>query len=289
MRTQKGLWNRVCIIFVISCFIGISTPFIAISNAQETVTYGKYEYTMYISGISGAFVGETTITEQAADENLTTWFGDYNVQTIVSKSDFHLEHDLGYIGLADDAAYYDSNSILRRSEVTYSIRLDGYQRMTYTATYEYGTPYINENSATLYDREYYMRYYDDGIFQESIYCRDMTTLGDDENITVPAGTYDCHCLITQSFEDGEYDGESYVWVDEEGILVKQTQYDDRDHLIGSIVLISRPSAGFALSSSTTTLAAFTVIGAIAVVGICYFVKRKPKPTHPRYSDIPIPI
>lgn len=241
---------------------------------------------MYISGISGAFVGKTTLTETAVNESLTTFFGTYDIETKTSQSDFRLEHNLGYIGLEDIASYYDSNSILRKSETTYRIRLDGYQSVTYTTSYEYSTPSIIENSATVYDRTYTQRYYEDGALEETTFCRDITTMGDDENVTVPAGTFECGCLMTYYYEGGVLMGHSDVWIDADGTLIKQEQYDESDDLTGSLVLLSQPNT--ALFSAMTIPLAGLMIGVVALVGVVFYRRRRKTTSSQGYYNIPIP-
>ncbi len=277
------------IVFTILCLIGASLGTASLVTAQTT-THGEYEFTTYISGISGAFVGTTTLSETAVNESLTTYFNTYDIETKTSQSDFRLEHNLGYIGLEDIVSYYDSNSILRKSETTYLIRLDGYQSVTYSTSYEYSTPSIIENSDTVYDRMYTQRYYEDGYLEEITDCRDITTLGATENITVPGGTFECACFTTDYHEDGIFTGYTDIWVDEDGTLIQQEQYDEDFDLVASIVLLSQPNTGLAdLALSSITTGAIVVTG-VAVVGIViYFRRRKPKPKYSSYGDIPIPL
>lgn len=272
------------------CLLGVGFSTFTSVTAQDTTTYGTYEFTMYISGINGAFVGTTTMSETTTNENISTYFGDYHIVSISSQSDCHLNHDFGYIGLEDDATYYDSSSIRRKSEVTFLIRLDGYQRVTYTATSEYSSPHIIENSDTVFDRTYVQRNYEDGVFQESVTCRDTTYLGDNETVTVEAGMFDCVCLITYFYEDAIFTGYSEVFVDDDGNIIEQNQYDESDDLVGSLELLSLPPEPITIMFSSMTIPLIGLItGVVALIGFALWrSRRKHNPPSP-YGEIPIPM
>jgi hypothetical protein len=283
---------------VILVLSGFFVLFIPQADAQEPEDVGTYEYSMYIPDISGPFVGECTRHITETEENITTSYGSYIIDTISSQSDLRLEHeDRGYYIIEDSASYHDSNSFLRYSEQTFVLRVSGYVETSYTASYEYGSYMVIVNNETDYAEMYLQRYYENGMLQEETYCADWTKLHDHVNITIDLGTFECYVFKTTFYEGTSDPGYGYAWVDTEGRVIKQEQYDEYDELLASIVLVAHPDIqlnpgfpGLNLSVvDTIMIISFAAVG-VGVLMVILIIARRPRTPKPsKYGEVPIPI
>lgn len=239
--------------------LSISLVYVTPVSAQTGVFQGRYDISMDLEGIS--LQGEFDIYQYNSTDFLETYFGNYSPYYVTHRSDYRLESSSsGYIDVSNQYTYSNAAGKIFISETTYALRLDGYQQVTYWAWYEYGNFVTITNNVSLYEETYTERYYEDGIFQESVEYHEYTFLEMEnesmyiEEVTVDAGVYDCFVLDYYLFEgidtnitdpedyDNYYQGGSLTWVDtEEGHLVQQWQYDENDEIIGEITLIEAPS------------------------------------------------
>ncbi|MHA1449093.1 MAG: hypothetical protein ACTSP4_06695, partial [Candidatus Hodarchaeales archaeon] len=140
-------------------------------NAQSTEIIGYYEVTMYIDG---AFTGRTTISRHSISESITTYFGTYSGVTRTSRSDTKLSHSSnGYVKIINWNTYTDQQHNIIKSESTWTVRISGYQQVTFTSVYEYGNYTVLQNTDTLYEETYTRRYYDNGVLDKIVECRDV--------------------------------------------------------------------------------------------------------------------
>jgi hypothetical protein len=259
---QNNLIMGISILLVIS--IGLSIIGVTPVKAQIGEFIGIYDYTLNLEGME--LSGEMEMYQYQLNETIETYYGTYNPTTVIHRPDFRLEtSSSNYIDILDQNSYSNVEGDLVLSETTYSIHLAGYQQVTYTATYEYGDYDTVTNNATLLEETYTERYYEDGVFVESVIYHDYTYLVMDDSeamtdsVTVDAGVFDCFILDLYSFEGLDtdiddlddwdfYQGGSLVWVDlEDGHLVQQWQFDEYNDIVAEISLKSledpRPSGG----------------------------------------------
>lgn len=223
---------------------------------------GTYEYTYSISGV-GTLTGSRDWYRRDSNESITTYYGTYSPLHIIERSDFRLEGSKGYIRVTDEVSISDRNHNLRKSESQWSLHLSGYQQASWTATYEYGNYVVLQNTETVYQESYTQRYYEDQILQETTQCLDTTSFETIENITIERGRFECAVFKVVMRENGAYAGYGKAWIDvEDGVLIRQRQYDSNDALVVEIVVTSLPSEQ---SWGTVIVLAVVAVGGLAVV------------------------
>ena len=228
-------------------------------SAQIGLFQGRYEMWMELVDIS--FYCEFDRYTYYMNETMVTHFGSYMPYRVSHRPDYRLQSTSeGYIDISDQYTYSDEDGNVIRSETTYIIRLDGYLEDTFTSMYEYGDYITIIDNATLFEETYTERYYEDGVFQESIEYHEYTFLETWENgsvimdeITVDAGTYECIVFDNYLFEgldtditdpddyENYYAGGYLAWIDTQwGQLVEQWQFDENDDIVAEILLIESP-------------------------------------------------
>ena len=171
----------------------------------------------------------------------------------------------------DDKANYDHNYNLRKTESRWKIRLTGYYTEDYRVKYEYGNYVTLQDTPTVFEQTYTIRYYKNGAHRDTMSCRDYVTYEAQETITVDAGSYKCDRFKSDFYEDGPYAGYSKAWINvEDGTLIKQQQYDASSNLIMTIILISETKPIHAWEI------ALWVLGAIGIVILAYAVYNRRK-------------
>ncbi|MHA1448981.1 MAG: hypothetical protein ACTSP4_06120, partial [Candidatus Hodarchaeales archaeon] len=131
---------------------------------------------------------------------------------------------------------------------------------------EYGNYTVLQNTDTLYEETYTRRYYDNGVLDKIVECRDVLTAeGEIEKNGVK-----CFKLRTNSYENNVYDGYSLTYIDEEGNLVQQDSYDSSNNIVFKIKLVSND--GFLLVLIVSAILLIVVIGVVAF--IFYYTKKR---------------
>jgi hypothetical protein len=293
-------------------FVGVlSVTLVTVTpvSAQTMDFVGSYEMTMYLPEME--LTGEMDVYNYIDNGSLQTFFGTYSPFRVTHRPDYRLNTPNdgldGYIGISDQNSYANADGDLVKSETTYSIRLDGYQQVTYTSTYEYGNYNTITNNATLFEETYTERYYEDGDFIESAEYHEYTFLLMDDgavrltNETVDAGEFECIVLDTYTFlgidtditvsEDWDYyQGGPMVWIDtNEGHMVIQRQYDEYNALIGELSLTSLVDpnppliGGGGIDSSLLLIGGSA--GAVIIVGAVVMKMRSSPTPEYRPSDV----
>jgi hypothetical protein len=289
-------------------FLIASLLFVTPAVAQQGEFQGTYDMWMDLSGID--LDAEIHIYHYNSTDSLDTFFGTYTPYYVSYRPDYRLQSDSsGYIDISDQRSYSNANGDLIRSETTYTVRLSGYQQVTFTSMYEYGEYVTLTDNATLYEETYLERYYEDGLYVDSTYYHEYTFLAMDyyddvytEWVTVDAGDFHCFILDNYAFEgigtdindpgDWDYYVGGYVaWIDlDEGHLVKQRQYDEYDDVVGEMSLkslIAPAQPLFSGNMTTTLLIAGGAIGAVALVGAVLFMRSRRR-SEPMYPPAPSP-
>ncbi|TFF86733.1 MAG: hypothetical protein EU551_00635 [Promethearchaeota archaeon] len=246
-------------------FLIFLSPVIS-TNAQSDEYLGNSEYTFYLDG---AFTGEAERTLAYTTQSITTYFGTFENVSIVTRTDLKVTHSSkGYFEIKDSKSYYDEDFNLIMSQSTWNLRVSGYVQTSWVSKYEYGNYQVLQDTNTTYEETYDLRYYEDGSYQESTFCRDLTIFELIENISVPAGTFECLRTKTTFYEDYSYEGYGRSWIDAEGWTIQQKTWDVSNDLWAEIKLISKtPSEqipGFNFS---------IVFLLIAVMGIVIFITK----------------
>lgn len=240
---RRKLKNVKLISLMLIVFFLSSFYFFLISPvyANESEYLGTFKMEMYLNGYS--YEGNFERIRTETNDNLTTYFGTYFNVTKITRSYLTLSNpNSGYLEIYDDISSYDETHNLRQSNSTWKLRMTGYQKVTIRSSYEYGNYNVLQDTETTYEETYTRRYYENGVFDKSTSCRDLLTLEDSENITVTAGTFNCTTYKLRSYEGGSYEGYSMIWLDDEGFLIKQSQYDDSNNLYVVISLVSKTRA-----------------------------------------------
>jgi hypothetical protein len=276
-------------------FLLSSLLFVTPAVAQQGEFQGTYDMWMDLSGIE--LEAEIHIYRYNSTDSLETYFGTYTPYHVSYRPNYRLQSDSsGYIDISNQRSYSNANGDLIRSETTYTVRLSGYQQVTFTSMYEYGEYVTLTDNATLYEETYLERYYEDGAYVSSTYYHEYTFLAMDyddevytEWVTVDAGDFYCIVLDNYVFEGTDtdidnpddwdyYQGGYLAWIDlDEGHLVKQRQFDEYDDIVGSMSLKSLDAPAQQLlggDMATMLLIAGGGIGAVAVVGAVLFVRSR---------------
>jgi hypothetical protein len=242
-------------------------------DAQTVERLGTYQFAIYLSDIEGPFIGAGIMEVTETTENITTHYGTFSNVIKHTQSDLKLVHEThGYLEILDSISYYDSNAFLRRSEQGYLFNVTGYDRSYWSSKFEYGRYSVVQDTETVYEERYEQRFYVSGIFVEEVECIDLTMLENPYNVTVPAGTFECETLRTYHYESGEILGYTYSWIDNEGSLIQQDQYDENNTLTGSIVLLVMP--GFTLTTEDIMIIGYFSLLVLGVVAVVYILKKK---------------
>ncbi len=265
-KTQNIYRVLICLFFLNMFFCILPTASFAVNKEF----LGVYEYTMYVDGYP--LKGSCQRYMTGTSESISTYFGSYQDTSIIQRSTLKVEHSYkGYIEIANDKAYYDQNQYLRKTETRWKIHLTGYYQEEYTVTYEYGNYVTLTDTPTVFEETYSVRYYRNGNLYDTISGRDYSTYETEEYISIDSGTYYCIRIRTNFYEDGGYIGSGVIWIDDnDGILIKEQDYDESDNLIMSKTLLSKsiPISGWEI--------ALWILGPIGIILGAYAIYTKNK-------------
>ncbi|MFX0208377.1 MAG: nitrous oxide reductase family maturation protein NosD [Candidatus Hodarchaeota archaeon] len=258
-------------------FTVVNDPQILESLDQGIILAGPetYELTLYLD--NKAFTGITSLSFSSTP-SITTQFGTYSSVTLANYSDCTLYSGTDYIGIGKWNSYYDNkNANLVKSEISWSIHVLGYQQTTITMMYEYGNYKVIADNASAYEETYTQHYYEDGVFQETLHCRDITTFDEIETIRIEAGKFDCIRMRTVNYEGvlepDECVGYSLFWIDKNGSLIKESAFDVYGNLSLSMALKVTKSSTSSSSAPKGT-PAWTFVIVTIILAIIVFPKKR---------------
>lgn len=293
-----------------SILVGIQVGLLVLSllymtpvGAQQGDFLGRYDVTQQIVGIE--LTAQVDMYRSMSNTTLSTYYGDYNPHYVTSRPDYRLQSESqGYIDISDQYSYSNANGDLVKSTTTYTIRLSGYQQVTFISTFEFGNYVTLTDNDTLYEEAYTERYYEDGVYQTTTEYHEYTFLMLDgsslrtETITVPAGEFECFLLDNYVFEGfatditnpdswDYYQGGYLVWLDlDDGAMIRQWQYDEYDDVVAEMELVTLALPGQNLLGGNTTLLLVAGGGAAAVVVVAALImrSRRSEPSYPSYPQ-----
>ncbi len=273
MIGEKGMGKnqRFVILLILILFVNIFSVLFTPVNAESNEFIGYYEYTMYFDGYS--FKGTAELRFAETTESISTYFGNYYSVSVQTRTNLKLQHSTqGYIQITDYKAYIDQTHYLRMTENKWKVRVSGYYEEDFTIKYEYGNYVTLQDTPSVFEETYTVRFYEDGYFQDSTACRDYMEYETTESVKVEAGSYSCIRFKTSFYEDGAYAGYVRLWYNsEDGRLIKQEQYDDSNNIIWYITLLSETRPIYAWEIALYILGG---IGIVIVVAAIYHKRKK---------------
>ena len=261
--------GRMRILILLTLLIVYSLNIIPTSGAIKEFR-GQYNITAYLDG---PFSGTTTISQESSDSSLTTFFGTFVIKNIIHYSNVKLSHSSkGYVSISAWNSYIDDAGNIVKSESTWALHISGYQEVTVQMTYEYGNYQILSNTETIYEESYSQRYYEDGVLQESVECRDRMEVETEEKKTTKAGTFDCIRIKTTYYENEINAGYSLIWITEEGTLIQNQVYDEHGSISMELSLISE-SEPKPFPIEVLFLIVIAIGGGVILIGFYIYRKR----------------
>lgn len=281
LRLTRRPTVRIRALILFTLIIVYSLNVIPISDATKEFL-GQYNITIYIDG---PFLGTTTISELSSESSLTTFFGTFDIKTIIHYSDVRISHSSkGYVSISAWNSYIDNGGNLIKSESTWALHISGYQEVTIQMTYEYGNYQILTDTETEYIESYTQRYYEDGSLQETVECRDVMRVETVESKTTEAGTFDCTCIKTIYYENEIDTGYSLIWITEDGTIIQNQAYDEHGSILMEMILIS-DSEPSRFPFEVIFLVIFVIGGILMVLMVFYIYRKRLSPSVPSYQSM----
>lgn len=263
----------------ISIFLGIIFNGILISNPiqarvstnnerNESEFIGNYQITLFIQGYK--FTGKTSLSKSTLKQNVTTKYGEFSNCTKITYSDFSISAIID----GRKVTMYIQNQYFLKDNITgntvYSRASMEIQKEKSTIQSEYGK-YVKEISQTKEEiTEFYeLRERVGNSNWEYSQIKEVTTIQQKFKLmSFKAGVFNTTQLKTITWINGEYNGYSDSYFDENGRLLKTKSFDKNNNFSSIFEVTSF------LPPTTRFFSTEILVFALLPIGFLKILKRR---------------